>query len=281
MISRKITRAYNIHRESRKMQLKSNLKATHFILAENPIADFQIYLKPDQLYFGTNDDLRMYFKPDSSMSLISIFEDPTTYLWEYFAESDTGAFVALDKYPSAARALFIGLGIVSDVRVKREEKNWQGYVVVERAHGRHQRGLDGFDPNVQIDGLGPALDSPTPEKSAFIWNHIAIPNVDYIKGIVEKSSRQDYTNISPEEVLSHSFGNLLVTKAWLPDINGNMHKPNEITLAELPESFQRDERLENQLGMKKNEVAELAEKTGVPAKVISKIKPMPRTTRKS
>ena len=61
----------------------------------------------------------------------------------------TGAFVDLDKYPSAARALFIDLGIVSDVRVKREEKNWQGYVVVERSHGRHQRGLNGFDPNVQ------------------------------------------------------------------------------------------------------------------------------------
>ena len=272
---KKITRAYNIHRESRKMQLKTKLKATHFILAENPIADFQIYLKPDQLYFGTDDDLRMYFEPDSLMRLIGIFKDPTTYLWEYFAKPDTGAFVDLDKYPSAAVKLFRDLGIESGVRVKRKEKNWQGYVVVERSHGRHQRGLDGFDPNVRVDGLGPALDSPTPEKSAFIWNHIAIPNVNYIKGVVEKSSRQDYTNPDFKKVRSHSFGDLLVTKAWLPDIDGNMHKPSEITLAELPESFQHDKRLADQLGMKKDEEAELAEKSGVPAKVISKISQCP------
>ena len=159
--------------------------------------------------------------------------------------------------------------------LKEKKKNWQGYVVVERAHGRHQRGLDGFDPNVQVDGLAPALDSPTPEKSAFIWNHIAIRNVNYIKGVVEKSRRQDYTNPDPKEVLSHSFGDLLVAKAWLPDIDGNMHKPSEITLAELPESFQRDERLADQLDMRKDEVAELAEKAGVPAKVISKISQYP------
>ena len=268
---KKITRAYNTHRESKKMQLKTKLKATHFILAENPNADFQIYLKPDQLYFGTDDDLRMYFERDSPMLWIGLVKDPITALWEYFAEPDTGAFVDLDKYPKAARALFIDLGIVNTVRVKREEKNWQGYVVVERSHGRHQRGLDGFDPNVQVDGLAPALDSPTPEKSAFIWNHIAIRNVNYIKGIVEKSRRQDYTNPDSKKVLSHSFGGLLVTKAWLPDIDGNMHKPSKITLAELPESFQRDERLAAQLDMKKDEVAELAEKAGVPVEVIDKI----------
>ena len=49
----------------------------------------------------------------------------------------------------------------------------------------------------------------------------------------------------------------------MPDIDGNMHKPSEITLEELPEEFVRNERLANQLGMKKNEVAELADKIGV------------------
>ena len=86
-----------------------------------------------------------------------------------------------------------------------------------------------------------------------------------LRGIVEKSRRQNYDGKSScEVVLSDSFGNLLVNKAWLPDIDGNMHKPSEISLAELPESFQRDERLANQLGIKKNKMAELAEKAGVP-----------------
>ena len=262
---KKITRAYNTCKQSRKMQFKIRLKATHFILAENPDADFPIYLKPGLLYFGT-EDLRMYFE-----SSLVFFTDS----WEYFADPDTGAFVDLDKYPSGSKALFIDLGIKSGVRIKRKEKNWQDYVVVERDHGRHKRGRDGFDPDVQVDGLGPALDDPTPEKSAFIWNHIAIRNVDYIKGIVEKSTRRDYTNISSEKVLSHSFGDLLVTKAWLPDIDGNMHKPSKITLAELPELFQRDERLAAQLSMKKNEVAELSKKVGIPEEVLDDIRENP------
>ena len=281
---KKITRAYNTRRESRKTQLKAKLEATHFILAENPNSDFPIYLKPDRLYFGT-DDLRMYFERNNLVDWFEIYQNnggDLTELWEEFASDsfslegpNTGAFVDVGKYPKAARVLFIDLDIENDVRVKREEKNEQGHVVVKSQHGCHERGLDGFDPNIQVDGLGPALNYPTPEKSAFIWNYIALPNVDCIKGIVEKSRRQNYDNYdgknSCEVVQSDSFGNLLLTKAWLPDIDGNMHKPSEISLAELPESFQRDERLENQLGMKKNEVAELAEKTGVPVEVIDKI----------
>ncbi len=270
---KKITRAYKTDKPPRKMKLKTELQNTHFILAENPNANFPIYLKPNRLYFGI-DALRMYFERNNLVNWIGIYKDDNlnlTDLWKYFASDsflldgpDTGAFVDLDKYPSAAVELFRDLGIESGIRIKRKEKNWQGYVVVERYYGRHKRGLDGFDPNIQVDGLGPALDSPTPEKSAFIWNHIALPNVDYIKGVVEEATWQNYGNGSCKNVLSDSFGNLLVTKAWLPDIDGNMHKPSEITLAELPESFQRDERLANQLGIKKNKMAELAEKAGVP-----------------
>ena len=281
---KKMIRAYNTHRLYKKMQLKTKLKATHFILAENPNADFPIYLKPGQLYFGTND-LRMYFERNDLVDWFEIYQnngDDLTGLWEEFVSDsfslegpNTGAFVDSSKYPKAARALFIDLDIVNDVRVKRKEKNEQGHVVVKSQHGYHERGLDGFDPNIQVDGLGPALNYPTPEKSAFIWNHIALPNVDCIKGIVEKSRRQNYDNYdgknSCEVVRSDSFGNLLFTKAWLPNIDGNMYKPSEISLAELPESFQRDDQLANQLGMKKNERAELAEKADIPAQMIEMI----------
>ena len=118
-----------------------------------------------------------------------------------------------------------------------------GYVPIVTQHGHHQRGIDGFDPNIEIDGLFQAIDKPTPEKSAFIWNHIALPNADCIKGRVEKSTRQDYSNSSFKDVLSNSFGDLLVNNPWLPGIDGNMHKPSEITPAELPEGFIRDEQL--------------------------------------
>ena len=165
MISRKLPVRMTPTENIGKCNFKTKLKATHFILAENPNADFQIYRKSDQLYFGADDDLRMYFERDSLMLPIRIFKD------SIFAEPDTGTFVDLDKYPSVAVELFRDLGIESGVRVKRKEKNWQGHVVVKSQHSCHERGLDGFDPNIQVDGLEPALDNPTPEKSAFIWNH--------------------------------------------------------------------------------------------------------------
>ena len=281
---KKITRAYNTHRESRKMQLKTELQATHFILAENPNLDFPIYLKPDRLYFGT-DALRLYFERNNLVDWFEIYQNngaDLDGLWEEFACDSfalegptTGAFVDLDKYPRSAYTLFKDLGIVDIVRVKRKEKNWRGHVTIVSKHGHHERGLEGFDPNMQVDGLAPALEYPTPEKSAFIWNHIARPNVDYIRGIVEKSTRQNYTDISSEDVLSGWFGNLLVTSAWLPDIDGNMHKPSEITLPELPESFQRDEQLASQLRMKTEAEVEFAEGISLPREMIDDIKQNP------
>jgi hypothetical protein len=46
---------------------------------------------------------------------------------------------------------------------------------------------------------------------------------------------------------------------WLPDKQGNFHKPTELKLDDLPESFVHDEKLAKQLGMKKDVVAKLAE----------------------
>lgn len=278
---KKISLAYNTCGQYRKIQLKTELQKTQFILAENPRTSYIFYLKPDQLYSGT-DGLKMYFEKNDLVEWVEIWEennDDLTDLRESFGcdrlSGPTGAFVDLDKYPRVAHELFKDLGIADVVRVKRKEKDHQGHVIVVDRYGEHVRGLNGFDPGIAIDGLAFALDYPTPEKSAFIWNHIAVPNVDHIKGIVEKSTRQDYHNSSHENVLSAFFGDLLVNNAWLPDIDGNMHKPSEISLTELPESFQLDERLGNQLGMKKVGMAELAEEIGVPVEMIEEIRQNP------
>ena len=272
---RKITQAYETYDQSRKEQLKTELQTTHFILAENPSADFPIYLRPNQLYFET-DELQMYFEANNLVYWTEIYKDQGYDLTDLLRNCEpdspegptTRAFVRLDKYPRTARALFEDLMIPDSVRVNRKEENWQGYVPIMSQHGRHQRGLGGFDPHIQVDGLMHAIGDPTLEKSVFIWNHIALPNADCIRGRVQKSTRQNYGNSSFEEVLSRSFGNLLVENAWLPDIDGNMYKPSEITLAELPKEFARDERLANQLSMKQDEVTELADKIGISEKDI-------------
>ena len=71
------------------------------------------------------------------------------------------------------------------IRVEKRRKNVYGHIVVRSEWGWHVRGLDEFDPSMKVDGLEHALNHPTPEKSAFIWNNIAKPNSNCIRGVVE------------------------------------------------------------------------------------------------
>ncbi len=226
-----IERAYSTDSNEKKSRLVQRLKETPFILAEFAGTEKTVYRKPEQVYLGS-DALRMYFCGDDSFVCVS------------------------PDHPQSA--LFRYLGVEATVRIPKKEGDSQGYISIVNFHGWHQRGLDGFDPDIQVDGLEGAISRSTPKKSAFIWNEIAIPHSDCIRGIIEKSTRQTYENSETEERLSE-FGKLLIKTAWLPDSNGEMHKPCDLTLDDLPKSFDRDERLADQLGMKKKLPKKLVE----------------------
>jgi hypothetical protein len=170
--------------------------------------------------------------------------------------------------------MFKDLGVSEDVRVRKRLPDHKGFIKIYDGHGWHQRGLSGFDPEINVLGLENALSSPTLEKSAFIWNHIAIPNSACIRGTIEKSSRQTYEDSSKEESMS-GFGRLLIENSWLPGPDQVFHEPCDFRLAELPESFERDDKLADLLGMKKYVVAVLAEKVGLRTEDIALIKQHP------
>ncbi|MDE0689289.1 MAG: hypothetical protein OXI61_14060 [Candidatus Poribacteria bacterium] len=276
----KIERAYKTDSREKKAQLRGALQKTPFILAKNSAVDYPFYLRPDQLYFGT-DELRMYFDGNNLISWIKVWreqDDNLAYLRKCIMSDSsggpTGAFVSLDKYPSTARKLFEDLEILDSVQIQRKTADSQGYVTIVNQKGNHERGLDGFDPDIEVDGLESALDKSTLEKSAFIWNHIAIPNADCIKGIVEKSTRKNFAKRSPKEHISDSFGQLLIDTVWLPDSDGKMHKPSDITLDDLYPSFKKDEQLAKQLGMplsKARIVDGVAPELGVPSDILNGI----------
>ncbi len=246
----KIQRAYNTDSIEKKEQLKTMLRETPFIRAEESDKDGNVYFEPECLYFGDNT------------------------LRSYFANNPSCAFVDLDIYPPSAKSLFGDLGILGSVRIHREPEDSQGYVTIVNERGNHQRGCFGFDYGITVDGLEHALNTPTLEKSSFIWNHIAIPNADCIKGFVEKSSTQTYSKSSFEEIESYYFGRLLIDTVWLPDSDGNMHRPSEITLDDLPASFKKDEELAKQLGMpisKTRIVDKVAPEIGVSSEILNGI----------
>lgn len=249
---KKIEQAYKTDSQEKRGRLRDALLKTPFILADSPNEEETVYRKPDEVYFGSDE------------------------LCIYFSGNDSFASVRLD-HPQ--ESLFKELGVENTVRVYRRKKDRQGFVLIKDDYGSHERGLEGFDPDIEVDDLESALSTPTLEKSAFIWNRIAIPYSDCIRGVVEKSTRQTYEGSIKEEQTSE-FGKLLAKKAWLPDSGGHMHRPSELTLDDLPESFVHNEKLAQKLGMQKNAVKKLAEEVGVDPEDIEAIKQNPEEFKK-
>jgi len=232
---KKILRAYLTDSREKKELLAEKLKEIPFIRAENPVSKQTEYKKPEELYFR-NKELTLYFDGNEKVWFVS------------------------SEYDECFHDLFKKLGVDDDVSVKREDSG--GNVLIKCFYGDHKRGLNGFDPNINVDGLAHALENSTIEKSLIIWR-IARKNVDCICGTVESSTQQTYERSTKKEVESKDFGLLLIHFPWLPDQQGNFHFPHELKLNDLPKDFERDEKLANQLGMEKNVVAKLAEEAGI------------------
>ena len=247
----KIERAYDTDPQNKQSRLRTELLKTPFILTENISTGQPTYLKPNQLYFPS-DELRRYFE-----------------------DNDSRAFVNLDEYPPSARELLNDLDVMDEVKVNMRQPDYNGYVVLRNDHGDHERGLNGFDPEVHVDGLQHAINNTTTQKSEFIWKYIAKPNANCIRGIVEQSGNKHYRDSWRDERISNDFGRLLIETAWLPDSAGQMHRPCELTLNDLPESFKQDVNLDTilaeQLGMRRDEVAEFAVRNGLRPEILNNL----------
>ena len=246
----KIERAFGNALGEKRIRLEKRLHETAFILAKNTPPGQSIYRKPDELYFES-DVLRLYFEGN-----------------------DSRAFVNLDEYPPSAPELFKELEVMDCIRVKMKKRklDYEGHVVFAEYPPWHKRGLNGFDPTMHVDGLEHAIRNSNLKKSSFIWKKIARPHAVSIKGVIERATWKTFGNSGGPVPMTSSFGELLINIAWLPNSDGKMHRPCELTLDDLPESFQPDTNLAEQLGMKRDEVAELAEKAKIPVKVIEALK---------
>jgi hypothetical protein len=187
-------------------------------------------------------------------------------LHHYFQNNPEGCFIC-DDYPNELFSLFSDLGVNQEPKVTIRNTDSNGFVIISKTHGYHRRGINGFDPDIKVDGLENALANPSIETSEFIWNKIAQPHSNCIRGIIERSSRQTYEN-SQKEALISDVGRLLIDMKWLPKLD-EFVAPSDISLDDLPVSFIRDEKLADQLEMKKDVIAELAEQAGISPEMLA------------
>ncbi len=231
----RIERANNTDSDKARRRLRNALQETPFILVESLDENGPVYRKPEELYLPTNE-LRVYFEGYASYQFVS------------------------PEYAEGHHDMLKELGVSRSIRVTCESTPGTTYdihlnnsIYPDSRSDCYRRGLEGFDPDIKIDGLENALMNPSPAKSEIIWNRLAIPYCHCISGKVIWSSRQDFSSFASTydvvETVSQHFGRLLIDTAWLPGANGTLCKPSELTLDQLPDSFKRDERLANQLGM--------------------------------
>lgn len=160
--------------------------------------------------------------------LYSLVEENSSY----FKNNSQVIFVDPDYNAEAIMYFFVGR--IPSLRSKKADSD--GNIVISAAKP-FKRGLNGFDPNAEVDGLRFALDNNLNAKTAsFIWNHVAVPNNKYIRGEVETSDYKTY-KVGQKELKYSNFGKLLTSFSWLPDKNNWMRRPAEISLSDLPEGF--------------------------------------------
>jgi len=169
---------------------------------------------------------------------------------EIFFDENEDIWVLEDIYKNKIDVETLkNFGCKSEIEVSYSEPRG-GYVEIENSRSHHQRGLDGFDPNCEIEGLEWALENVTIEKSIIIWGLLK-KYYKQIKGTVETAKRQDYLNAKREAPYS-TMGKMLINNPWLYKKGNNTTPklPSKIMLEDLSSEYNclEAQMIANQLG---------------------------------
>lgn len=236
-----IMRAMDEADPGRHSRLLEQLRETAFLIGENAATGEQRLMPPPALYQRTRD--------------LEIYLDGNPAAW--FAGDAYGPWLAQLR----------GMGVRDQVDVQARAPGPLGHVVIVAGFARHERGLDGFDPEARIDGLEFALQHPGHARAEFAWNVLLAPNRRLIGGVVEKSVREQFADSTRETVRS-AAGQAAAGEAWLPGPDGSFHRPADLSLDDLPPTFARDEGLAQALGMSQPVVSQAGRRLGIPPEVL-------------
>ena len=236
-----IVRALDEAAADRREELLGRLRQTAFLIGENAAGGAQRLLPPPRLY-QRSKELEVYF-------------DGNADIW--FAGDRYGPWLVQLR----------GMGVRQAVEIRARTPNPLGYVVITVEFGRNERGLDGFDPDAEIDGLDFALRRPGHARSEYVWNVLLAPNRRLVAGVVERSVLASFGDSSQENVRS-AIAEAAEREAWLPGRDGTFRRPAELSLDDLPPTYARDEGLAQALQMLQPVVAQAARQLGIPQEVL-------------
>ncbi|HTA09641.1 MAG TPA: hypothetical protein VK836_14065, partial [Streptosporangiaceae bacterium] len=192
-----------------------------------------------------------------------------TKAMECYVDGNPDAWLAADGY-GPWLAQLRGMGVRETVQLDARAADELGYVTIADDFAWHERGVAGFDPSATADGLEYALRNPNHARSEFIWNAVLVPGRHLLAGVVEKSHRVEFADARREYMLS-PIGAVARDAAWLPAADGTFRRPADIDMAELPQSYERDEVLAQALEMTRPLLEEAGRQLGLPADFLRKL----------
>ena len=223
------------------------LKEVNFTGSVNHNQDFSLH-KPQEVYFP-KEKLQMWFEGNE--------EDEIYFLADCLQTDDNNYREFLEK-----------LGIYEEPNVWGKEQ-YGGHGKWDTDRYCYARGLRGFNPEFNIEGLEFSLKKINFKRSLYIFD-LALKHINKLTGIVEESSRQGFDggrHHEKKKELSNA-GKLLGKHRWLYDKKGNLINTanNEITINDLHNEYNKDhediDKLLKALDLKPNEIKTIEEKTG-------------------
>lgn len=151
-------------------------------------------------------------------------------LYSYFEGNEDAWFVSpnyenAQSFDTVLKPLFIALGI----RDGYPREDFENKSYGRHQHGWHERGLKGFHPHWNIDGLAFAVKHPTVARSAYIWNVLVLKSSNRISGSVQTSTRQEFpANATQQSTKVSVGGELLREFSWIPNTDGCFLKATEV-----------------------------------------------------
>ena len=230
--------------QASRARLLEALRHTPFLVGENAATGDQQLMRPGDLYLRTK-------------------------ALECYLDGNPDAWLAADGY-GPWLAQLRGMGVRDAVRLDARAPDELGYVRIAEEFARHERGVAGFDPSATIEGLEYALRNPNHARSEFVWNALLVPNRHLIAGVVETSHRLEFADARREHMLS-PIGEVASAAVWLPAPDGTFCRPADLDIADLPQSYERDDVLAQALAMTRPVLEEASRQLGVPADFLRRL----------
>ena len=218
-----ILKALEDSESARRDTLLNELMNTPILFAVNASDQHNEYRKPPEIHLGETytekKNLETYFEGNEKIWFLDK---------RYMALEDSSKITEKFK-----RLLHCKSGVL----VNFKKPDFMGNVEIDYEYRYHSKGLDGFDPDCEIEGLEHALQHINIERARIIWQ---ILNGCYkcICGEVEYSSRRNYEGSSKKRQNS-KMGKMVTEHAWLPDSTLTFFKPSELMLSQLPDGFDK------------------------------------------